>query len=77
MADPNLLAVLDRMQQNHAETMQLITNLVERLAPINNPQNPHINNDGNPQNRESKWDVGLRVEIPDYSGNLNPEEYLD
>jgi molecular chaperone GrpE (heat shock protein) len=39
MADPNLLAILDRMQQNQAETMQILTNLVARLTPVNNPQN--------------------------------------
>lgn len=39
MADPNLLAILDRMQQNHAKIMQLIINLVERLAPTNNQNN--------------------------------------
>ena len=85
MADPNLLAVLARMQQNHAETMQLITTLIERLAPTNhqnNHQNPQNNDDAppryeRPQNREPKWDGSLRVEIPDYSGSLDPEEYLD
>lgn len=82
MADPNLLAVLDRMQQNHTETMQLLTTLVERLAPTNNQNNQQNNNDPpfnrNPQlpNRD-RWDGGLRVEIQDYSGSLDPEEYLD
>jgi hypothetical protein len=33
MADPNLIAVLDRIQQNHTETIQLLTTLIELLAP--------------------------------------------
>jgi hypothetical protein len=85
MADPNLLAVLERMQQNHTETMQVLTTLVERLAPTNNqnnirnPQNnsnPPFNQNPQLPNRD-RWDGGIRIEIPDYSGSLDPEEYLD
>jgi Retrotransposon gag protein/Zinc knuckle len=85
MADPNLLTVLERMQQNHIKTMQVLTTLVERLAPTNNqnnlqnPQNnnnPPFNQNSQPPNRD-RLDGGIRIEIPDYSGSLDPEEYLD
>jgi hypothetical protein len=86
MADPNLIVVLDRMQQNHVETMQLLTTLIEHRASPNNqnnPQNPPNNNyeppprNERPQNREPRWDEGLRVEISEFLGSLDPEEYLD
>jgi hypothetical protein len=77
MVDPNLLIVLERMQQNHTETIQVLTTLVERLAPTNNQnnlQNPQNNNNPpfnqNPQPPNcDRWDNGIRIEIP--------EEYLD
>jgi hypothetical protein len=73
MVDPNLLIVLERMQQNHTETMQVLTTLVERLAPTNNQnniQNPQNNNNPpfnqNPQPPNcDRWDSGIRIEIPD------------
>lgn len=72
MADPNLIAVLDRMQQNNTQKMKLLTTLVECLAPTNN-ENKHQN----PQNQEPMWDGGLRVEIPDFLRSLKPEEFID
>ncbi|XP_078161156.1 uncharacterized protein LOC144556644 [Carex rostrata] len=89
MADPNLLAILEQMQQNQTALLermdnnqtQLITTLMEQLNPNNNnrEQGPQNRDQVNPpvRERDRNWDGGLRVEIPDFSGSLKPEEFLD
>ena len=89
MADPNLLAILEQMQQNQTALLermdnnqtQLITTLMEQLNPNNNnrEQGPQNRGQVNPpvRERDRNWDGGLRVEIPDFSGSLKPEEFLD
>ena len=67
---------------------QLITDMLAQLALPRNRENRAENrpfgNNGDEEEetpnrhvREPKWDSGLRVEIPDFTGSLNPEEYLD
>jgi len=88
MADePTLREMFEQQQQQHAQTMELITQLINRLTP--NPQpppppppfTPPHNNQPPPPNpnlvRENRWEGGLRVDIPEFSGSLNSDEFLN
>ena len=77
-----------QLQQQQKQALQ---DLVTRLAlpprdqgnRVNEPHNADtgpVGEEGHRVNqpvRERSWDGGLRVEIPDFTGSLKPEEYLD
>jgi hypothetical protein len=56
---------LPRNRGNRAEDQPIGNNEFENEETVNRPV------------REPKWDSRLRVEIPDFTGSLNSEEYLD